>query len=114
MHTGRSSFAANLFQAGGIGTVLGEGADADVLVEAFAASGAAVACLCSSDKLYAEQASVVAAALKAAGARRVLLAGRPGEHLEAYQQAGVDDYVFVGCDAVAALTTVLDESGVAR
>lgn len=114
VHTGRSSFAANLFQAGGIETVLGEGADADVLAEAFAASGAAVACLCSSDKLYAEQASVVAAALKAAGARRVLLAGKPGEHLEAYQQAGVDDYVFVGCDAVAALTTVLDESGVAR
>ncbi|MFC8453736.1 methylmalonyl-CoA mutase small subunit [Kitasatospora sp. NPDC057223] len=114
VHTGRSSFAANLFQAGGLETVLGESSDPAVLVEAFVASGASVACLCSSDKLYAEQGPAVAAALKAAGARRVLLAGRPGEHLEAYQQAGVDDYVFVGCDAVAALTTVLDESGVAR
>ncbi len=114
VHTGRSSFAANLFQAGGVATVLGESSDPAALAEAFAASGAPVACLCSSDKLYAEQAEAVAAALKAAGARRVLLAGKPGEHLEAYQQAGVDDYVFVGCDAVAALTTVLDESGAAR
>ena len=113
-HTGRSSFAANLFQAGGVATVLGEGADAAALAEAFTASGASVACLCSSDRLYAEQARAVAAALKAAGARRVLLAGKPGEHREAYQRAGVDGYVFAGCDAVAALTSVLEEIGAAR
>ncbi|MDH6132147.1 methylmalonyl-CoA mutase [Kitasatospora sp. MAA4] len=112
VHTGRSSFAANLFQAGGIETVLGQADDAKALAEAFAASGATVACLCSSDKLYAEHAEAAAAALKAAGARRVLLAGRPGgEQRENYQQAGVDGFVFAGCDAVAVLTSVLDEIG---
>jgi len=104
-HTARSSFAANLFQAGGIQPVLGEGADAAALAEAFAASGAAVACLCSSDRLYAEQAEGVAAALGAAGAQRVLLAGRPGE------LPGVDGYVFTGCDAVAVLRSTLDLIG---
>ncbi|MDH6577738.1 methylmalonyl-CoA mutase small subunit [Kitasatospora sp. MAP5-34] len=103
-HTGRSSFAANLFQSGGVETVSGP-------VDAFAASGASVACLCSSDKLYAESAEEAAAALKSAGARRILLAGKPGERQEAYQRAGVDEFVFVGSDAVAVLTSVLDEIG---
>ncbi|GAA2135772.1 methylmalonyl-CoA mutase family protein [Kitasatospora kazusensis] len=103
-HTGRSSFAANLFQAGGAETVVGQ-------VEAFAASGASVACICSSDKLYEESAEEAAAALRSAGARRILLAGKPGERREAYRRAGVDEFVFAGCDAVAVLTSVIDEIG---
>ncbi|MFE2722465.1 methylmalonyl-CoA mutase family protein [Kitasatospora sp. NPDC059327] len=121
-HTARTTFAANLFQAGGIATTAVEtavtepGAPARV-AEAFAASGARVACLCSSDQLYGEHAEAVAEALKAAGARRVLLAGRPGELREAYERAGVDGFVVAGGDAVAVLSSLLDEitdeSGVA-
>ncbi|AUG75672.1 methylmalonyl-CoA mutase small subunit [Kitasatospora sp. MMS16-BH015] len=111
VHTGRSTFAANLLQAGGIETTGAEGTEAVVLAEAFAASGATVACLCSGDKLYAEHAEAVAAALKAAGARLVLLAGQPGERREAYQRAGVDAFVHVGSDAVAVLTAALDQIG---
>jgi methylmalonyl-CoA mutase len=93
-HTARLSFAAHLFQAGGI-----EPADDP--------SEAVVACLCSSDALYEEQAEAVALELKSAGVQRVFLAGRPGSY------AGVDDYVFAGCDAVAVLSSVLDHIGVA-
>ena len=109
VHTGRSSFAANLFQAGGIETVLGEGTDvasaAESLAAAFAASGATVACVCSSDKLYAEQGEAVVAALRAAGARAVLVAGKP------QALPGADGAVFTGCDAVAVLTSTLDLIG---
>ncbi|WP_327675048.1 methylmalonyl-CoA mutase family protein [Kitasatospora sp. NBC_00458] len=108
-HTARTTFAANLFQAGGIATTAAEGTEPAVFAEAFAASGARVACLCSSDALYGEHAGAVAAALKAAGARRVLLAGRPGEQREAYQAAGVDEFVFAGGDAVATLASLLDQ-----
>ncbi|MER5513353.1 methylmalonyl-CoA mutase family protein [Streptomyces sp. NPDC002763] len=95
-YTARAGFAANLFQAGGIETVT-EGS--------FEESGAGEAVLCSSDALYAEQASGTAESLKAAGARHVFLAGR-GEF------AGVDAYVFAGCDAVAVLSETLDRMGV--
>jgi len=123
VHTARSSFAANLFQAGGIETPLSEAAggsrtekpDVGALAEAFRASGADAACICSSDALYAEYGEAAAGALKAAGARYVVLAGRPGDRREAYQSAGVDGFVYLGCDAVAALTAALaaasDESG---
>ncbi|MEV1049473.1 methylmalonyl-CoA mutase family protein [Streptomyces sp. NPDC049916] len=107
-HTAWVSFAVNLFGAGGIEAVHDPvSVDAGSAAGALGASGAAVAVLCSSDALYAEHAERVAGALKAAGADRILLAGRPGAY------AGVDDYVFAGCDAVAVLTSVLDRMGVA-
>ncbi|MGW3232970.1 methylmalonyl-CoA mutase family protein [Kitasatospora sp. NPDC001095] len=108
-HTARTTFAANLFQAGGIATVSAESVDPAAFAEAFRASGATVACLCSSDALYAEYASPVAEALRAAGATRVLLAGRLGE-----VPAGVDEFIFTGGDAVAVLTSLLDQIGAAR
>jgi methylmalonyl-CoA mutase len=119
VHTARSSFAANLFQAGGIETPLLEEAggstteppDIGALAEAFTASGARAACICSSDALYAEHGEAAASALKTAGARYVVLAGRPGDRDEAYRRAGVDAFVYAGCDAVAALTAAYDEIG---
>ena len=121
-HTARSSFAANLFQAGGIETVLSESAggskaeppDLAALTADFTASGARAACICSTDALYAQYAAGAAAALKAAGAAYVLLAGRPGDQREAYQQAGVDEFVYAGGDALAAATTAGEKIGAAR
>ena len=52
--------------------------DLAALVAAFKASGAPVACLCSSDALYAEEAAAAATALKAAGAKHLWLAGKLG------------------------------------
>lgn len=96
-HTARLTFAANLFQAGGIEPVT-EGT--------FEESGASEACLCSSDQVYEEQAADVTQALRAAGARHVFLAGRPGT------AGGADGHVFAGCDAVAVLSATLDRMGV--
>ncbi|GAA2252082.1 methylmalonyl-CoA mutase family protein [Streptomyces amakusaensis] len=113
-HTARTTFTANLFQAGGIEPVHDPvSVDAASAGEAFRASGATVACVCSSDALYAEQAAPVAKALKEAGAVRVYLAGRPGELRETYVRAGVDEFVAVGGDAVAVLSSALDRIGVA-
>ncbi|WP_435601953.1 methylmalonyl-CoA mutase family protein [Streptomyces sp. bgisy130] len=113
-HTARVAFAANLFQAGGIETVAGPApVDAGSVAEAFAASGARIACLCASDSVYGEQAAAVAAALKSAGALRVFSAGRPDERREAYERAGVDSFVFADCDAVGVLTSALDVMEVA-
>ncbi|MFI1152988.1 methylmalonyl-CoA mutase family protein [Streptomyces sp. NPDC020817] len=109
-HTARATFAANLFQAGGVEPVHDPvSVDPATAAEAYAASGAdGMAVLCSSDALYEEQAEAVAAALRAAGATTVFLAGKPGTSAQA-----VDEYVFAGCDAVAVLSSVLDRMGIA-
>jgi len=104
-HTARTMFASNLFQAGGIEPVNpGEVSDP---VAAFRDSGASVACLCGSDSSYAEQASDVAEALRAAGAKAVLLAGKPSDTYR-----GISGYAFTGCDALAVLRDTLETLGV--
>ncbi|GAA1016802.1 methylmalonyl-CoA mutase [Acrocarpospora pleiomorpha] len=106
VHTARASFAANLFAAGGIATVTsGPGVDPAALAEAFRDAGTPVACICSSDRLYGEHAEAVAAALRAAGARRIWLAGK-GEY------AGVDDTIRVGGDALDALRKTFADLGI--
>jgi methylmalonyl-CoA mutase len=100
----RSTFAANAFAAGGIEAVNEAGFDeASALARAFTESGARIACLCSSDAVYAAQAVEAAKALKAAGATRIYLAGKPGELGEALKQAGVNDFLFAGGDLLSLL-----------
>jgi methylmalonyl-CoA mutase len=99
-HTARAAFAANLFQAGGLGTPSRDG------IEGFAEASTTVACICGTDKDYAASAAELAAQLKDAGATQVWLAGKPDLAVD-----GVDGYVFAGCDALAALRTVHEQVG---
>ncbi|MHB2169750.1 methylmalonyl-CoA mutase family protein [Alsobacter sp. R-9] len=108
--TARATFVKNLFEAGGIaapvgdGFMAGEATDLGALVAAYQASGARVACLCSTDARYAVEAAAAARALKAAGCTRLWLAGRAGEMEAALREAGVDGFVFAGCDVLATLS----------
>jgi methylmalonyl-CoA mutase len=102
--TARATFAKSFFETGGIEAVDTVGfIDPAAIAAAFRTSGAALACLCSSDRIYAEQAIAAAEALQAAGANHIYLAGRPGEQEAALRAAGVHDFIFAGCDALATL-----------
>ena len=109
-HTARSSWARNFFEAGGIaGVTSARGASSgfsspEEVVEDFGADGASLVCLCSSDEHYAEVAADVARALGAAGARRIYLAGRPGDLADELRAAGVDTFVHRGTDVLEVLT----------
>jgi methylmalonyl-CoA mutase len=97
-HSARAGFAANLFQAAGIASVTGP-------VDEYAEAATPVVCLCSSDKVYAEQAAGAAKALREAGAKQIWLAGQPDVE-------GIDGKIFAGCDALAVLRTTLAALGV--
>jgi methylmalonyl-CoA mutase len=106
--TARAGFARNLFEAGGFEAQLTDGyPDLDAMVAAWGASGAPVACLCGDDTSYETQGPAAAAALKAAGCAHVWLAGRPAPALEAaLRAAGVENFIFMGCDVLAALESL--------
>ena len=110
-HTARTSFAKNLFEVGGIRVVPGSG-DATTMADELAASGTTVACICSSDAIYAEEAADAARTLIAAGATRVLLAGRPGDLQAALDDVGVAGSISAGCDVLDVLSATLDHLGV--
>jgi methylmalonyl-CoA mutase len=102
--TARATFAKSFFETGGIEAVASEGlTDPAEISAAFKASGAVLACLCSSDKVYAGRAANAAEALQAAGARHIYLAGRAGEQEANLRAAGVNDFIFAGSDALTVL-----------
>lgn len=102
--TARATFAKSFFETGGIEAVDTQGfSDPAALAAAFKSSGAALVCLCSSDKAYATHAVAAAQALHATGAKHIYLAGRPGELEAALREAGVGEFVFAGGDALATL-----------
>lgn len=102
--TARASFAKNVFEAGGLETVSGTGGDdADEIGQQFKKSGAASAVICSTDDLYGAHAETLAKALVNAGAKAVYLAGKGGDHETAWHAAGVNEFIFIGCDILAVL-----------
>ena len=99
----RATFAKNFFEAGGIEALTNDGfADDEAMSKAFKASGASLACLCSSDDVYAARAANAAKALAAAGASHIYLAGRPKD-ADALKAAGIGGFIFAGCDALVTL-----------
>jgi methylmalonyl-CoA mutase len=106
--TARATFAKNFYEAGGIEAIVGDDfASIDDMISAYKRSGAKLACLCSSDKRYEAEAADATKALKSAGAR-IHLAGRPGSHETSWQQAGIETFIYVGCDALAILRAAHD------
>ncbi len=93
-HTARAMFATNLFAAGGI-AVEPTGATDGVDAVLAAYDGQPVACLCGTDPAYAEWGTELVAALRAAGAHHVVVAGQA--------EVGADDQCWAGMDALAFL-----------
>jgi len=91
----RVGFALNFFAAGGLRAT--ESTTPNVKI----------ACLCGPDEAYAAEAVTRVKALKAAGVERVMLAGRPGALEPSLREAGVDGFIYVGCDLIATTSELL-------
>jgi methylmalonyl-CoA mutase len=106
--TPRASFAKTFFEAGGIEAAGNDGfKNSAAMVAAFKALGAKLACLCSTDDIYAAQAADAAQALTAAGAF-VYLAGRPGEHEDRWRESGIKEFIYAGGNVLTTLQKAHD------
>jgi methylmalonyl-CoA mutase len=103
--TPRASFARNFFAAGGIEAIQIDGSAIAGRV------AGAVACLCTSDSVYAREGITAARVLRAAGARHIYLAGRPHD-AASFTAAGVGTFIYSGCDALATLRGAHDILGI--
>jgi methylmalonyl-CoA mutase len=93
-HTARAMFATNLFASGGI-AVESAGATDGVDAVLAAYGGQSVVCVCGTDRAYAAWGSALVDALREAGARHVVVAGKA--------DVGADDQCWAGVDALAFL-----------
>jgi methylmalonyl-CoA mutase len=113
--TPRATFAKAAYEAGGIealgndGFADDQGTDLVAMTDAFKASGARLACIASTDMIYAEEAADAAIALLASGAQAVHLAGRPGEQEARLRASGITRFLSAGMDLPAFLADILAE-----
>lgn len=111
--TARAGYARNFFSAGGIETISSLPVATPVeAAAAFEESNAQLACLCSSDVVYASLAADVARALTQIGPRHLYLAGRPGDARTSLREAGIGTFIHEGCDMVETLRQAHDHAGI--
>jgi len=107
-HAARAGFATNALAAGGIGVVRAGPTDGpDAVVAGYDRSVTPVVCLAGSDAGYTEHGAATIAALRAAGARTVLMAGEPRCELAEL----IDDRITIGADIPALCKRVRDYLG---
>jgi methylmalonyl-CoA mutase len=111
---GRETFTGALLGVGGIERPSSEGGTPEEIAARVLEAGANFVILCSSAKVYAEQAVPVAKALKDAGIPTVYIAGRKTEAASEEVDQVIDGEVFDGMDVVGFLTEAMDRIGVAK
>lgn len=107
-HHARLGWTQNLLAAAGIESVVPEVEDIAGATAAMDASDADLAVIVCADARHESEATELAPALKAKGARLVLLAGKPAAEVwAALKKRGVDELLFAGDDVLATLTRVM-------
>ena len=111
-HKARADFSTGFFQAGGYEVLENRGFQTpDEAAEAAKASGASVAIICSTDDTYPEIVPALAPKLKEAGLT-VILAGYPTEQIEAFKQAGVDEFIHIRANCFQVLSGIATKLGI--
>jgi len=113
-HSARLTWTRNLFAAAGLPTHASEQgyADAASALEAF--GGQPVVVVCTIAERLADVALELAPKVKAKGAKRVLVAGRPRDRREELEKKGVDAFVHAGKDLLQELADVLEGIGIVQ
>lgn len=111
-HKARADFVRGFLEPGGFAVLYPSGFEtAAEAVKAAQESGALAAVLCSTDETYPELVPAVLAEMREA--MPVMLAGYPADHVEAFQAAGLADFIHLKADCGAFLATWQKKLGVA-
>lgn len=112
-HKPRMDFTTAFFAVGGFEPAPLEAELApEAAAEAAVASGAQVFVICGTDDDYPEYVPAFCRALKAKAPEvSIILAGAPGEHEAAYQEAGLDDHISIKSPNYAVNQTYLQKLG---
>lgn len=113
-HKPRADFTTGFFETGGFEVLKNDGfPTVEEAARAAADSGAPVVVICSTDDTYPELVPPLVKLIKEAGPdTTVLLAGHPGDLVETFKQAGVDDFIHVRANCYELLLKLMKQKGV--
>jgi methylmalonyl-CoA mutase len=115
-HKPRADFSRGFLEVGAFDVIGNDGFEtADQAVKAALDSGAPVVVICSTDKTYPELVPPLAKGIKDAKPdTMVLVAGYPADQIDAFKQAGVDDFIHVRANCYELLDNLQNRIGVAQ
>jgi methylmalonyl-CoA mutase len=113
-HQARADFSTAFFAAGGFDILAPGGFDTpEEAARTAAASGAAIAVLCSTDDTYPSIVPAFCASLKASFPGVVaVLAGYPQDHVENFRKAGIDEFIHIRANVAQVLRSLAQRIGV--
>ncbi|MGE4559176.1 MAG: methylmalonyl-CoA mutase family protein, partial [Desulfobulbus sp.] len=105
-HKGRADFSTAFFNVGAFETIGNNGfATVDEAAKATLESGTKAVVICSTDATYPDIVPSLAQQIKAADPGiMIILAGYPKDQIEAFKEAGVDEFLHVRANALELLT----------
>ncbi len=113
-HKARADFSRGFFAVGGYDAMSPVGFKSPAeAADAFAASKAKVAVICSVDDNYPALVPPLIAALRAKKSEViVVLAGYPADQIEAHKQSGVNEFIHMRADALEVLARIHERLGI--
>lgn len=107
----RADFAKGFFEVGAFDVLSNDGfTDVNKMIEATLKSNSKLICICSTDIGYQEFVPQFVKDIKAKNSElTVILAGYPKEQIEAYKEAGVDEFIHVRADCYTILNNLLSK-----
>jgi len=115
-HKARADFSRGFLEVGAFEVIGNNGFETpDQAVAAALDSGAPVVVICSNDKTYPDLVPPIVKGIKDAKPQtQVLVAGYPKDHIDALEQAGVDDFIHVRANCYELLDNLQNRIGVAQ
>ncbi len=109
----RADFAKSFFEVGGFEVLDPPGfTNINDLVNDVIDSETSIVVICSSDEKYPVLVSQITKAIKTKNEKiQIILAGYPKDQIEQHKKSGVDDFIYLGCDALKILTSLHDKIG---
>ncbi len=113
-HKARADFSTSFFQAGGFEVIENRGfPTVERAIEAVNETDARIIVICSTDATYPDIVPTLARAIKISHpAKIVIVAGYPKEHIEAFKEAGVDDFIHIRANCYDVSRRLLETLGV--
>lgn len=109
----RADFAKGFFEIGGFEVFDPPGySDIENLTKDVIDSGTFIIVICSTDDKYPELVPQISKSIKSKNQKiQIILAGYPKDQIEQHKKSGIDDFIFLGCDAFKILNSLHNKIG---
>jgi methylmalonyl-CoA mutase len=112
-YKGRADFSRGFFEVGGFEVIYPSGFQiTDEAISAATESSSNIIVICSTDDAYPELVPSLVKGIKERKTNSTLiLAGYPKDQIEVHKKSGIDEFIFLGCDAYKILSGLLQNIG---